>query len=143
MVEVDEVISSGRALAKLQEWVALQGGNAEAVLEYSLLPTAPYKKDIYLNEEGFVKAIEAEPVGKAALVLGAGRETKVSVIDLSVGLIIHKKIGDYVAKDEAIATIYYSDETKFEAAKELLLSAYGLTDVAVEKSPLIYEIITK
>lgn len=143
MVKVDEVISSGLALAKLQEWVALQGGNAEAVLDYSLLPTAPYKKDIYLNEEGFVKAIEAETVGKAALVLGAGRETKVSVIDLSVGLIIHKKIGDYVAKDEAIATIYYSDETKFEAAKELLLSAYGLTDVAVEKSPLIYEIITK
>ena len=141
--KVDEVIHSGAALAKLQEWVSLQGGDPNAVFDYSLLPTAPYQKAVYLEDEGFVKAIEAETVGKAALILGAGRETKESQIDLSVGLIIHKKIGDHVAKGEAIATIYYSDEKKFEAALETLISAYTLSSMPVEKLPLIYEIITK
>ena len=141
--KVDEVIRSGAATKKLQEWVALQGGNAAAVLDYSLLPTAPYQKEVILSDTGYVKAIEAETVGKAALVLGAGRETKESQIDLSVGLIIHKKIGDEVKENEAIATIYYNDEAKFEAAKAILVSAYALDEQPVEKSPLIYEIITK
>ena len=140
--KVDEVIASGAAVEKLKEWVSLQGGNQEAVTNYALLPTAKYTVPVYLNEVGYVKAIEAEAVGKAALVLGAGRETKESAIDLAVGIMIHKKIGDYVSEGEAVATLYYNDEAKAQAAQKILCEAYVLSEANVVKPPLIYEIIT-
>lgn len=142
MQKVDEVIASGAAVEKLKEWVSLQGGHVEAVTNYELLPTAKYTVPVYLNEVGYVKAIEAEAVGKAALVLGAGRETKESAIDLAVGIIIHKKIGDYVTQGEAVATLYYNDEARAQAAQKILCEAYALSEANVVKPPLIYEIIT-
>lgn len=140
--KVEETITSGSALLKLEEWVELQGGNKEAVRDYSLLPTAQYQQDICLNQTGYIEDINTEAIGKAALVLGAGRETKESVIDLSVGLKIHKKIGNYVCQDEAVATLYYNDKIKFEAAKDILIAAYSVSSNPVQEPPLIYEIIT-
>lgn len=138
---VCEVIQNGKALEKLQEWVRLQGGNPEAVVDYDLLPQAPYRKEVFLDSEGYVAGIEAESVGKSALVLGAGRETKESQIDLSVGIVIHKKMGDYVAKGESVATLYYNDETKCEGAESILRAAYQLSKTAIQPNPLIYDII--
>ena len=138
---VQEVIENGQAIAKLQEWVSLQGGDAKAVLDYSLLPQARYQKEVILEGEGYVSGMEAESVGKAALVLGAGRETKESTIDLAVGIVIHKKIGDTVAKGESVATIYYNDLAKCEAAQAILKSAYTLSASKVKPQTLIYEII--
>ena len=138
---VQEVIQNGQAIAKLQEWVSLQGGDAKAVLDYSLLPQARYQKEVILEGEGYVSGIEAESVGKAALVLGAGRETKESIIDLAVGIVIHKKIGDTVAKGESVATVYYNDLAKCEAAEAILKSAYTLSTSKVKPQTLIYEII--
>lgn len=139
--KVQEVIDNGAAIAKLQEWISLQGGEKEAVLDYSLLPTAKYHKEVVLHEAGYVKAIEAESVGKAALVLGAGRETKESVIDLGVGIVIHKKIADEVKQGESVATIYYNDEQKCIAAEAILKQAYALSSEKVTELPLVYEII--
>lgn len=136
-----EVIQNGKALEKLQEWVRLQGGNPEAVVCYDLLPQAQYQKEVFLDSEGYVAGIEAESVGKSALVLGAGRETKESQIDLSVGIVIHKKMGDYVAKGESVATLYYNDETKCEGAESILRAAYQLSKTAIQPNPLIYDII--
>ena len=138
---VEEVIQNGAAIAKLQEWIRLQGGNAEAVLDYSLLPQAQYKKEVVLNKVGYVSEIDAESVGKAALVLGAGRETKESTIDLAVGIVIHKKVGDKVQADEAVATIYYNDLAKCEAAERILVDAYTMSDTVVQPHTLIYDII--
>lgn len=139
--KVQEVIDNGAAIAKLQEWISLQGGEKEAVLDYSLLPTAKYHKEVVLHETGYVKAIDAESVGKAALVLGAGRETKESIIDLGVGIVIHKKIADEVKEGESVATIYYNNEEKFIAAETILMEAYALSGEKVSDNPLIYEII--
>lgn len=138
---VNEVIQNGKAIAKLQEWVTLQGGDAKAVLDYSLLPQAQYQKEVLLDEEGYVSSIEAESVGKAALVLGAGRETKESTIDLAVGIVIHKKIGEAVVKGEPVATLYYNDLAKCEAAEAILKSAYALSQSKVKAQTLIYDII--
>lgn len=143
MAKVEEVITSGAALAKLQEWVALQGGEAEAVMDYELLPKAQFKQEVYLSEEGFIEAIDAEAIGRAALVLGAGRETKESTIDLGVGLKIHKKIGDTLNKGDSIATLYYNDENKLKSAETILREAYRLTSLPIEKPKLIYEVISK
>ena len=138
---IQEVIENGAAIAKLQEWVSLQGGEKEAVLDYSLLPTAAFKADVILEKTGYVSAIDAESVGRAALVLGAGRETKESSIDLAVGIIIHKKIGDEVKEGEAVATIYYNDEEKLQGARSILMNAYTLSDEKVHEPQLIYEIV--
>lgn len=139
--KIQEVIENGEAIAKLQEWVSLQGGEKEAVLDYSLLPTAKFKAEVTLEKTGYVSAIDAESVGRAALVLGAGRETKESSIDLAVGIIIHKKIGDEVKSGEAVATIYYNDEEKLQGAKSILENAYSLSHESVPQLPLIYEIV--
>lgn len=139
--KVKEVIENGAAIAKLEEWISLQGGEKEAVLDYSLLPMAQFKAEIVLEHTGYVSAIDAESVGRAALVLGAGRETKESSIDLGVGIVIHKKIGDEVKSGESVATIYYNDEEKLQGALSILVDAYNLSNEKVEQLPLIYEII--
>lgn len=139
--KVQEVIQNGSAIAKLQEWVSLQGGDPNAVNDYQLLPQAAYKQEVKLEQTGYVEAIDAESVGKAALVLGAGRETKASIIDLAVGIVIHKKIGDAVAEGEAVATIYYNDEEKYKASEAILKAAYRMSAQEVKAPTLIYEII--
>ena len=94
-----------------------------------------------MNQIGYVEAINAEAVGKAALVLGAGRETKESSIDLAVGIVIHKKIGDKINVDEPVATIYYNNEQKYNLATSILEKAYKISDQQIEKPDLIYDII--
>lgn len=139
--KVKEVMENGQAIAKLQEWVSLQGGNPAAVLDYGLLPQANHQKAVTLGQIGYVAGIDAESVGKAALVLGAGRETKESPIDLSVGIVIHKKIGDALKVEDTVATIYYNDLDKCKAAEDILKAAYSITDKRVEPNTLIYNII--
>ncbi len=140
--KVQEVIQNGKAIEKLQEWIALQGGNPDAVVDYRLLPQAGHQKEVILGQDGFVSGIDAESVGKAALVLGAGRETKESDIDLSVGIIIHKKIGDAIKADDIVATIHYNDEQKCKAAEQILKAAYSVSHEKVEPNTLIYKVIS-
>ena len=140
-MQIKEMFANGKAVEKLKEWIGLQGGNIAAIDDYSLLPGAAHTRPIYLNEVGYVKAIDAEEVGKSALLLGAGRETKESSIDLGVGLIIHKKIGDKVSKEEPVATIYYNDDRRLEEAVCTLVGAYEVTEEVVPKNTLIYDLI--
>lgn len=140
-MQIKEMFANGKAVEKLKEWIGLQGGNVAAIDDYSLLPGAAHIRPIYLNEVGYVKEIDAEEVGKSALLLGAGRETKESSIDLGVGLIIHKKIGDKVSKEEPVATIYYNDDCRLEEAVRTLVGAYKVTEEVVPKNTLIYDLI--
>ena len=140
-VKIKALLASGEAVEKLKEWIGLQGGNIAAIEDYSLLPGAAHTMPIYLNQTGYVKAIDAEEVGKAALLLGAGRETKESTIDLGVGLVIHKKIGDKVEAGEAVATFYYNDTSRLEGAVQTLQAAYEITQEEVSKNTLIYDLI--
>lgn len=138
---INELITSGKAIEKMKEWVEIQGGNPLAIDDYTLLPQAKHKLDILSKEEGYISAIDTELLGKSALVLGAGRENKESIIDLAVGLKVHKRIGDKVDISEPIATIYYNDESKVEAASKYLFDAYKVSKEAVNKLPLIYKVI--
>ena len=138
---IEEVIANGEAVNKLKEWITSQGGDPRVVDDYSLLPHEAQTYKVTLEGEGYVASIDAEMVGKTALLLGAGRETKESIIDLAVGLIIHKKIGDVVASGEAIATLYYSSASRLEEAKEMLQSAYCLSKDQVEAPKLIHQMI--
>ena len=117
------VIEDGSALGKLAEFVKAQGGDAAAVYDTSLLPKASIVEEILSEEEGYLEKLVCDEVGVCALLLGGGRETKESEIDLSVGLVLHKKVGDYVRKGESLASIHANDAGKLAAAKERFLKA--------------------
>lgn len=138
-----DIINSGKGVAKLRELVEAQGGNTAYVDDPSLFPTPNIVEVVTASEEGYVKGIKADDIGIAALVLGAGRETKESEIDLSVGIVLHKKIGDYVKKGEAIATIYANDAEKKKSAEEMILKAYDIVEEEIKAKALIKGIVTK
>ncbi len=140
---LEDIIKSGKGLAKLKELVEAQGGDPSYVEDPKLFKVPSIVEPVLAEEDGYVKAIKADDIGISALVLGAGRETKESEIDLSVGVIIHKKIGDFVKKGEAIATIYANDRNKKNQSEEIILNAYEIVKDKVDKKPLIKGIVTK
>lgn len=135
-------IENKSALRKLAEFVEAQKGDAKAVYDTSLFPKASIIMDIKAEEDGFVEKIETEEIGIVSLILGGGRETKESVIDLSVGLVLQKKIGDAVKKGEILATIYANDLKKLETARERFMSAFSFSKTPVPKNTFIKWIIT-
>lgn len=138
-----EVISDGSALNKLEQFVQAQGGNPAAVRNPSLLPKASIVEEIPAPCSGYVEKIDCEEIGICSLILGGGRETKESVIDLSVGLILHKKVGDYVEAGQSLAAIHANDRQKLVTAKERFLKAYHMTEKKVNRKPLIRGQVTE
>ena len=138
---LSDVIKNGSALSKLADFVAAQGGNAKAVYDISLLPEASVQEEILSEQTGYVKKIDCDEIGICSLILGGGRETKESVIDLSVGLVLHKKVGDFVRAGESLATIHANDREKMEAARERFLKAYHFDAKQPESLPFIKGII--
>ena len=136
-----KVIEDGSALKKLSEMVAAQGGRAEDVYDTSALPQAKIVIEAKADTEGYVNHIEAEKVGLLCMHLGGGRETKDSEIDLSVGVVLHKKVGDRVNKGDSIATIYASDTERANSAARMLHECYELSDSPVVRPPFIKAII--
>lgn len=139
--KIDTVINSGLALSKLREFIAESGGNGDLVDDYSILPAAKNKIEVFSNKEGYVSKIKAEEVGKAAMIIGAGRATKEDEVDHAVGLKILKKVGDKIEKGEKIAEIYYNDAKNVEDSKNMILDAYVLQDEKVLEPKAILEII--
>ena len=139
--KIDAVINSGLALSKLREFITESGGNGDLVDDYSILPTAKNKMEVFSNKEGYVSKIKAEEVGKAAMIIGAGRATKEDEVDHAVGLKILKKVGDKIEKDEKIAEIYYNDVKNVEDSKNMILDAYVLQNEKVLEPKAILEII--
>jgi pyrimidine-nucleoside phosphorylase len=136
-------IKDGSGLLKLRQLVQAQHGNALAIDDFSLLPKANNCIDIYAENEGYIKSIKADDIGLASLIIGAGRETKQSKIDLSAGIVLFKKVADAVKVGERIAQIHLNDMTKAEEAKKIVSNAYKIVNVKVDKPKLIKAIITK
>ncbi|PAB59167.1 pyrimidine-nucleoside phosphorylase [Anaeromicrobium sediminis] len=140
---LEETITSKTALGKLKEFVGAQGGDSSYVDNPEKFETPKIVEEVLAKESGYVKGIKADDVGRAALVLGAGRETKESIIDLSVGIMLKKKIGDYVKTGEAIATIYANDLQKKEVSEKILLDSYTIVEEKILPNKLIKGIVTK
>ena len=134
-------LRSGLALETFKKFVVAQGGSAEEVMHPEKLPAANYIEEVTSEEEGYVAKIQTEEIGRISLLLGGGRETKESKIDISVGLVLNKKHGDFVAKGDVLATIHANDFGKLEVAKERLRAAYLMTSEKVEKKPVIKAIV--
>ncbi len=137
-----QVITDGSALRKLAEFVKAQGGDESAVYEPEKLPTASIQETIPSPQEGYVSRITCDEIGICCLILGGGRETKDSVIDLSVGMKLQKKVGDYVKKGESLAVMYGNDPEKISAAKRRFIAAYEFSTKPVPKLPLVKGIIS-
>jgi pyrimidine-nucleoside phosphorylase len=137
-----KVINDGTALNVFKTFLASQGGDASIVDDPDKLPQAKFKFELEAKEEGYVSEIIADEVGTAAMILGAGRATKESNIDLAVGLVLRKKIGDYVAKGESLVTIYSNFENVNEV-KSKLYENIRLSSKKVAPPVLIYEEITE
>ena len=139
--KLEATIADGSALRKLAEMVEAQGGDSRAVYDFSLLPDAAFKREVPSQEGGYIAHIEADDVGLVSMHLGGGRVTKESAIDLSVGVVLHKKVGDLVEPGESLATIHASSEEKAARAEELLRACYTLSPYPVEKAPFIKNIV--
>lgn len=138
---IDKVISSGKALNLFKDFIRESGANPEIINDYTLLPTAKNTLDIYAENSGFIHRIKTEEIGKAAMVIGAGRETKESIIDHAVGIKILKKVGDKVEKGDLIAQIFYNDNKNIENSKDMLLDSYVIDDMKISKMNPILDII--
>lgn len=138
-----ETVKSGEAFNKFKQFVVAQGGDADFVDDLSKLPQASIIEPIYLNQAGYINNIATEEIGLATMMLGGGRETKDSVIDLAVGYVIEKRIGDYVGKGDILATIYGNDRQKIELSKKRFINAFDLSVEPVESVKFIKGIVSK
>lgn len=139
---LEEAVRTGRALKKLEEFVAAQGGNPAAVYDTDLLPKARLVQPVPAPKSGYVSRIVCDEVGICSLILGGGRETKDSGIDLSVGLILRRKVGDRVEEGEPLAVLHANDPEKAEAARKRLLMACEISETEPAKRPLIRKILS-
>lgn len=136
-------LTSGEALDKFRKLVELQKGNPSIIDNTKLLPQAQYCEPVVSTKNGYVSYIDTKSIGVACCTLGAGREKITDKIDYSVGLRILKKLGDEVSSGEPLVYVYYNDKTKFDKAKQIIISSYQISEEKPElKTKLIYEEIT-
>ncbi|MCY8055725.1 pyrimidine-nucleoside phosphorylase [Bacillus inaquosorum] len=139
--KLEEVMKNGKALEKFKDFLKNQGGDSSIVDDPSKLPQAAYQIDVPAKEAGVVSEIVADEIGVAAMLLGAGRATKEDEIDLAVGIMLRKKVGDKVEKGEPLMTLYANREN----VDEVIAKVYDNIRIAAEaKAPkLIHTLITE
>ena len=147
---IDDAVASGKALDKLKEFVKAQGGEDSFIDEPSKFAAASIEKKIYGKDimpvymnRGYLLSCDNQSVGMTSLILGGGRETKDSEIDLSVGIRIFKQLGDAIEKNDIVAILYGNDENRLSQAANRFISAYQVQEERVRANPIIYELITK
>lgn len=137
---IDTVIKNGKALEKFKEIIIHQGGNSNVVNDYSLFEVGKNKAEIKATEDGYISNLIALEVAHAAKLLGAGRDKKSDSIDFGAGIILNKKIGDKVSKDEIIMELYYNNvsENKLNDAINIAKNSFKISENKVQKPKLIY-----
>jgi pyrimidine-nucleoside phosphorylase len=131
---VREALESGKAFSKFEEMVKAQGGDIS-----NLVPLAKVY-NLSLEGSGYIERLDAYLIGEAVRTLGAGRYRKEDLIDPNVGIILKKKVGDYIEKGETILEIYYNSKETLKKAMELLRKAISINKDEVRKRTLIYSV---
>ncbi|MED4400795.1 pyrimidine-nucleoside phosphorylase [Metabacillus fastidiosus] len=132
-----DAIESGKAIETMKAFLQAQGGDPAVVDQVEKLPQAEYKIKLEAKESGYISEIIANEIGTAAMILGAGRETKESKIDLSVGIELHKKVGDRVEQGDTLVTIH-SNRENVEDVKKKLYESIKISGTHIQAPPLIY-----
>lgn len=139
--KLKRILLDGFAFDTFKKFIVAQGGCEEEVVHPEKLPKAKYVDDVISICDGYVSKIQTEEIGRICLLLGGGRETKESEIDLTVGIVLHKKRGDIVNKGDVIATIHANDMDKLTQAINRLQNAFHFSDKPIENVPVIKKII--
>ncbi len=134
-------IENGEGLRKLAEMVAAQGGDPRVTEDTSLLPKAKAKVELRADESGYVQSIRTSDVGNAAKRLGAGREHKTDPLDLSVGVVMHKRVGDPVRRGDVLCTLHVGERSDRIGAYNLLRRAIRIGPEPVQKPALIRAVV--
>ncbi|NLY08463.1 MAG: pyrimidine-nucleoside phosphorylase [Tissierellia bacterium] len=135
-------LDNGKALKKFREFIRYQGGDDSIIDNLSKLELSKIKCEVYANKSGYLSQNNALLIGQAAFSLGAGRLKKEDNIDLGAGIIIYKRVGDYINEGDLLATLYSDDENKISEGKKLFLSAISIDSNKFDKRSLIIDIIS-
>jgi thymidine phosphorylase len=138
---VRDALVSGAGLRVFQEVIQLQGGDPRVCDDLARLPAARERTEVKAASEGRVRRIACRTVGRAAMLLGAGRETVDSRIDPAVGLVLHKKVGDLVVPGEPLMTVHVNDRSRLDEALSVLQAAVEIAPEAPASVPLVREVI--
>ena len=130
-------IKNGKSYDKFIELVKNQGGDISYIEDTEKFEKASIIKEVISNKEGNVQEINAKTIGEISCALGAGRQTKTDKIDLSVGIILNKKVGDYVKIGDIIATVYANDQEKANKAEEEILNTYKIGKEKEDKQTIL------
>ncbi len=140
-VKLKNALDSGAGLKKLEAMLAAMGGDTACIKNPEILCCVKRRLDVFPASGGYVADMDAVNIGVAAQLLGAGREKKGDVIDPAVGLVMRKRRGDFIRRDEPLATLYVNDSAKLPDAAAKLRKAVTITKTAPERIPMIYEVI--
>jgi pyrimidine-nucleoside phosphorylase len=132
-------ISSGEAFRKFRVMVDAQGGDVTFVDNPQKFPKAKYIEVVKANRKGYLYQVNARVIGEASVQLGAGRAKKGDPVDYAVGFIVHRKVGDYVDKNQPLITIYANDEATLFEVRDSIRTAFGWSEKTVSPLPLFYE----
>jgi pyrimidine-nucleoside phosphorylase len=134
---VSGALASGAALARFRDMVALQGGDTAVIDDTAKLPSARTRTDVTAPRDGVIVTIDADFVGRASMLLGAGRDTVGQDIDHAAGIVLRAKPGDAVAAGAPVATLHYNDDSRLADAVTLVQSAIHIASAAPPPLPLV------
>src|SRR5262249_34061627 len=137
----EQHLVDGSGYRKFKHVVAAQGGNAQALDKFELLPNATGMREITSPRGGYVSSILAEDIGVASNMIGAGRETKEDSIDPAVGVILEVKVGEKVDAGSVLCRLYYTREDHVEEAAEMVEDAFKISATKPDERELILEVV--
>jgi thymidine phosphorylase len=136
-------LTSGRGVERFREIITQQGGDGKVIDDYARLPTAPHRALLRAERTGYCHGFDAESVGRATVLLGAGRDRVEDSVDPAVGAIVLAQRGDYVKPGDALIELHYRETSRLAAAKALLADACPIRDEAPTGTPLVMEVLEK
>lgn len=139
--KAEEALERGEALRRLSRMIALQGGDSRVIEDYSIMGTPRHICYFRSEHTGYIRSVQTEMLGKAAVILGAGRETKESQIDYTAGLMLHAKPGTYVAQGDILAELYAVDEEKLAQATAVLKESYTFGNTVPKGRSLVLAVV--
>jgi len=134
-------VESGEAFKKMKEWISAQGGDTSYLDDLSLFPEAQYRINVTSEIDGYISSMNAEKIGLVSVMLGAGREKKDDILDLSAGITLHKKTGDSVKRGDILCTLYTNKKGIEQAAQASFTEALGFSSEKPVPAPLIYKVV--
>lgn len=139
--QANEAITNGSAIEVFQNVIAAQGGDANILQQFELLPNASGEHVITSPRDGYISRINADDVGRAAMLLGAGRANAEDEIDPAVGIVLQAKVGDNVVAGSGLCALYYTDETNLPEAVQLVEDAFRLSASTPEPRDLVIDLV--